>query len=494
MGSDKRFHSREYLLYALSQAEKDKVQSAISMCGKIRQNGENVQSLTSNLHLVMRTIRGSSAYWNNSLLDLLAMVNVLGPGTLFITLSCNDLHWNFMLKACLKAQGDDNIDPSNLTIDERQLLIENNPVVVSRVFNKEAQNFIRLLKNGEALNGWKAEDYWYRVEYQQRGSPHLHFIVWLKNFPKLDSLEGLKEMDEISRCDIPENDIELAELAKKYQMHRHSHTCFKMNKPQKDGQKKPTCRFGFPRPPCAKTRVLEIDTTEFLRNGHRIVEMRRPENCRFVNNYNSKILKFWQANMDIQFITSQSIASYIAKYSCKSEPEWLTSIISDAIKQAQQSTEQMGRRLFKVGMKILSQREVSCCEAAYRLCHLPMKGSTRKVVFLNTSKPEDRYRMFKIDDGSSENSYYTNVIDRYIRRPDVMEELSLAEFACLYQPHYYKKNTNVVTNEEDGDIEYANDDENDENLDTNTDLLKRKKLQIFESKIIMRAMLLSRRE
>lgn len=449
------------------------------MCGQIRQNGQNVVNLTSNLHLVMRTIRGSSAYWNNSYLDLLAIVNVLGPGHLFITLSCNDLNWEFMLKACLDAQGNDNIDPSQLSLHDRQLLVENNPVTVSRVFNKEVQNFIRLLKSGDAFNGYKAKDYWYRIEWQQRGSPHLHLILWIENFPKLDTVEGIKAMDSLVRCDIPEDDDELAYLVKKYQIHKHSHTCYKNNKNN-------TCRFGFPRPACKKTRVLEIDTTEFLKNGHRIVEMERPANCKFVNNYNPNILKHWQANMDIQFITSQSIIAYIAKYSCKSEPDSLSSIVGNAIKEAQQSNEQMGKRLFKVGMKILSQREVSCCEAATRLCHLPMRGSTRKIVFINTSKPEDRYRMFKIDDKSGDNSYYTNIIDRYIRRPDVpsIDELSLAEFACLYQPHYHRKNSALVVDEEDGDIEFANNEENEEIDDLDPDKPKKSSLKIYELKKI----------
>ena len=29
----------------------------------------------------------------------------------------------------------------------------------------------------------KIKDWFYRVEYQQRGSPHVHMLIWLENAP-----------------------------------------------------------------------------------------------------------------------------------------------------------------------------------------------------------------------------------------------------------------------------------------------------------------------
>ncbi len=32
----------------------------------------------------------------------------------------------------------------------------------------------------------KVIDYFYRVEFQQRGSPHIHCLFWVENAPKLN--------------------------------------------------------------------------------------------------------------------------------------------------------------------------------------------------------------------------------------------------------------------------------------------------------------------
>ena len=42
----------------------------------------------------MKKKRGTIAYYRNSLNDLLAMLRPLGPPTLFLTLSADDLHWS----------------------------------------------------------------------------------------------------------------------------------------------------------------------------------------------------------------------------------------------------------------------------------------------------------------------------------------------------------------------------------------------------------------
>ena len=43
--------------------------------------------------MFMKNIRGTPAYWKSTLLDLLAMFRCLGPPTLLMTFSANDMHW-----------------------------------------------------------------------------------------------------------------------------------------------------------------------------------------------------------------------------------------------------------------------------------------------------------------------------------------------------------------------------------------------------------------
>ena len=75
----------------------------------------------------------------------------------------------------------------------------------------------------------KIQDWFYRVKYQQRGSPHIHMLIWLENAPVFGvdkDEEVIAFIDQIITCSKPDNDPKLLELVNK-QTHRHSHTCRK---------------------------------------------------------------------------------------------------------------------------------------------------------------------------------------------------------------------------------------------------------------------------
>ncbi|GIY04089.1 ATP-dependent DNA helicase [Caerostris darwini] len=88
---------------------------------------------------------------------------------------------------------------------------------------------------------------------------------------------------------------------------------------------------------------------------------------------------------------------YIAKYLSKTEPEGVDFGIAQAIQQIQREESDISRKLFRICMKILHERQVSAAECAYRLCHIPLRDSSRSCIFLNTRKPEQRYRVLQFD-------------------------------------------------------------------------------------------------
>ena len=96
----------------------------------------------------------------------------------------------------------------------------------------------------------KLKDWFYRVEYQQRGSPHIHMLIWLENAPifGIDEDEDVVHfIDQIITCSKPHNDTELVDLVNR-QTHRHSHTC------RKNSTK--VCRFNYPQAPMRSTKIL----------------------------------------------------------------------------------------------------------------------------------------------------------------------------------------------------------------------------------------------
>ena len=65
----------------------------------------------------------------------------------------------------------------------------------------------------------KLEYYFYRVEFQHRGSPHIHGLAWIKHAPKFDvqsDEEVCAYIDKIIACtsSVPEGEQDYVKLQK----------------------------------------------------------------------------------------------------------------------------------------------------------------------------------------------------------------------------------------------------------------------------------------
>ena len=80
----------------------------------------------------MSSIKGTPAYWENVLFEVLAMVKQLGIPTFFRTLSCADLRWNELIEIIAK------LNSLNLTDDDT---LNKNPVLVARHFQYRVEIF-----------------------------------------------------------------------------------------------------------------------------------------------------------------------------------------------------------------------------------------------------------------------------------------------------------------------------------------------------------------
>lgn len=263
-------------------------------------------------------------------------------------------------------------------------------------------------------------------------------LIWSVNVPDFLTRAGIDTIERVISCSInPESDG-LREVVRNCQIHKHTNTCYK-------DRNNGSCRFGFPRPISETTICLGPDET--LANNGRFCLLKRTSEEVMINNYNPMILRIWQGNMDVQPCGSvTAVAYYVAKYASKCEPHDTGDVVKETILKTKRSGVTVWNQLFSVSMAILSQRLVSAPECAYRLCHLPLKMSSRKAVFVNNCKPEHRFRILRFE--GDEKSVFNNIFDRYIQRPDDLEDLSVAEFAVRYETV-----SGTAWTEEDGDVE-----------------------------------------
>ena len=93
-------------------------------------------------------------------------------------------------------------------------------------------------------------DYVIKIEFQMRGSPHAHCLLWVKDAPKInqDSDDDVcrlidKYITAVVSKGVLESDSD-ANLMKSLQKHMHSDYCCR-NK----------CNFGFPKPHASRTVI-----------------------------------------------------------------------------------------------------------------------------------------------------------------------------------------------------------------------------------------------
>lgn len=89
-----------------------------------------------------------------------------------------------------------------------------------------------------------------RVEFQARGSPHIHCIFWIKDAPRIghsSDEDVINFIDKHISCSIPEDDPDLAALVQDLQVHSHSSSC------RRHGH----CRFNYPRPPVGRIIISQ---------------------------------------------------------------------------------------------------------------------------------------------------------------------------------------------------------------------------------------------
>jgi len=131
----------------------------------------------------MNTLKGTPAYWKRFLFEVLAMVKQLGIPTFFMTLSCADLRWNELVEIITKLKGHDISEEeiSNLNYYQRTEILNSNPVLLARHFQYRVETFFKII----VVNGPLGEVKYYaiRVEFQVRGSPHIHSLLWVRNAP-----------------------------------------------------------------------------------------------------------------------------------------------------------------------------------------------------------------------------------------------------------------------------------------------------------------------
>ena len=410
---------------------------------------EDRRALTNRILSYGKTLRGSPQYWFSQRKNLMAMINQLGNASVFFTFSVADHHWPDLRRF---------LDTDGRSIHEA---IAHSPLTVDSYVMLRFQIFF-----DHFLSPYlQVEDYWYRIEWQHRGSLHIHGLAWLENVP--DALEATERhiaeywdrfvnswnpamqpgdnplnffwyvdpnqhpcAKQLRAINVEELDRDLKDLVNMCQKHTRCTPgyCLRV---MDDGQQK--CRFNFPKP------IRNLTTAVFTHddNGQRNkLEVHPATNDAYLNKYNSHCLSIWRANMDISITFNMTdVAKYIAKYTSKAEQATNDyAVIMNAI-----ATDQLpGHANLKAVansllLKTISSNDICAQQAAHILSDMPLVKSSRHFV---TCSVESNY----IQDPVNGNGYAA--IRQYMNRPDIHEQSS---FLTIFSHFTFRRRQERVT-------------------------------------------------
>ncbi|CAN1172159.1 hypothetical protein LINPERPRIM_LOCUS30907 [Linum perenne] len=279
---------------------------------------------------------GSPRYMKQLYLDGMAICQYFGNPDLFITFTCN-AQWPEITEAFEEVIGNKS---------------EDKPFVVARVFRLK----VIALKKDITQKGFfgKTVADLHTIEFQKRGLPHVHILIWLHRDDKLiDPMAN----DKAISAKLPDPNIDPFgyETVSKFMIHGPCGISRPTSPCMDDGR----CKKNFPKAYNSKTRLDNDASVTYKRRDNGVTVDREGitmDNI-YVVPYNRDLLVKYQAHMNVEMCHQGRLIKYLFKYVTKGPDRSSVVAINQPIDEISQ---------------YLDCRSISCYEACWRLFDFPI--------------------------------------------------------------------------------------------------------------------------
>ena len=234
---------------------------------------------------------GSPRYMHEKTQDAMTYVRKFGKADLFITFTANP-KWREVASE---------LEEGQQPYDRQDVL--------ARVFRLKLKNLMMVIVKFEAFG--KVRCHMYTIEWQKRGLPHAHILIWLAEKIKC------KDVDKVISAELPSPDEDpgLYQVVSTQTVHG---PCGPLN-PSSPCMKDGKCTKNFPKPFIEKTKFCEDGYPHYRRlspakggltttiRGHRV-------DNRWVVPYNPLLSKTFRSHINVEFCNSVKSVKYITKY------------------------------------------------------------------------------------------------------------------------------------------------------------------------------------
>ncbi|WJX30708.1 hypothetical protein P8452_19214 [Trifolium repens] len=354
--------------------------------------GDLDASLVGKRIIIPDSFTGGPRYMFNNCQDAMGICKRFGYPDLFITVTCN-ANWSEIR---------DVLHPKGLQPSDR-------PDIVCRVFKMKLDEMLSDFKKKERFG--KVIAGMYTVEFQKRGLPHAHMLLWLDGQHKLNKA---KDIDKVISAEIPHPDL--------YPKLHQAVASFMMHGPCGDANTDSPCMNGtrfcskfFPKKYKTTTSIDDDGYPCYKRRDTRICVQKNKvalDNGNVVP-YNPFLLMRYQAHINVEACNKSNAIKYLFKYVNKG-PDRSNIQISNA-KSAGKEDEPVDEI-----KRFYDCRYLSPSEAVWRLFAFDIHQKFPPVIRLSIHL--ENQQTIKFDDNSN--------LENVVRYREMVDTMFLAWFTA----------------------------------------------------------------
>ncbi|XP_012850131.1 PREDICTED: uncharacterized protein LOC105969906 [Erythranthe guttata] len=357
-------------------------------------------------------------YMFNNFVDALQICNWIGFPSLFITIICNP-QWPEIQRV----------------LNDTSLRSEDRPDILCRIFKMKLDSLMTDFKKGHIFGRIRAHVC--TIEFQKRGLPHAHILLWLDNDAKPKCSADIDRMICSEILD-KKTDRKMYNLVEKYMIHGpcgHAN----LNSPcMKDG----VCTKRFPKKFVQRTEADPDGYPVYRRrdDGRTVRKKNTILDNGFVVPYNRVLLSKYRSHINIELCNQSKSIKYLFKYVNKGHDRVTATFFQPPSTDADPAVRDEIKMYYDC-------RYLSACETMWRIFAFEIHYQDPPVIRLSFHLPDNQPLVF------NENQSLKSVLERPTARQTMFlawfeanktypqaKELRYAEFP---QHYVYKDDSRV---------------------------------------------------
>ncbi|WOH01414.1 hypothetical protein DCAR_0520798 [Daucus carota subsp. sativus] len=336
--------------------------------------GDNDPSHVGKCVILPASFTGSKRYMSQYFKDLLALCRSIGHPSLFLTMTTNT-KWPEIQEMMKNLPG---------------VNVADAPDVVARVFKLKLDQLMELIKKKHFFGRLM-----HVIEFQKRGLPHAHMLIWLDDRDKPKTAE---QIDKLVSAEIPDEHEDSIgyNAVKNYMIHGPCGKDATYSACMVNGR----CGRHFPKRYSGVTCFDESGFPIYRRRntGRTVLRKGHVLDNKFVVPYNRELLLRFQCHINLEICNNSRSLKYLFKY-CLKGHDTATMLIKRKNDNSTKTASPASKsKVFDEVKHYLDGRYVCASEAAWRIFGFDIHSRWPSVDRLPIHLPESKYVSFKTGD------------------------------------------------------------------------------------------------